>query len=795
MQTIFSTIDPAISGTALAGVLDDFKNSLMTNLSGTTRPTELDLGGGWIDLTNDPTYWSYRIWTGTDDVEVFRIYIATGLSSVALAVEEFSIKKITADTAGALLKLIKQRIATNGQVLSGDTIGEIQFIGRTDTSTNPVVAKMVWVSSDNMTTSAYGGEFAFYSVADNTATLVKHMRFVDSLMETLVPLKINSLRLVSQNVATSATIAQLSADNPIVEMTGATATDIQGIKSDDDSRVVTIHNRSSVNVTLKHQNGSATAVDRMKLPASLDYVIIPDASATLYYCTTDGRWKLKSTAEKNLFGFTKETFYGPYNSWTAPSSTTEVRVNAYKKMAGMESKVMGLIDSYSGAYAWGLNTNGQLGVGDVTPRSSPVAVLGGLNFLRKWGDNSNAVFNIGLASTGSLYAWGVNTNGGLGLGDVTPRSSPVVVLGGFRYNWAWLKQRSAWGAVTSNLVYAWGLNDNGQLGVGDVTPRSSPVAVLGAQRFSKIAPIASTGVSVVGMNLDGAAYAWGINNNGQLGVGDVSARSSPVAVLGGITFTDVAGGGTGGNIYYLGLNTAGAAYAWGDNQNGQLGLGDVASRSSPVVVLGGLTFKQIIPAQDGLSSFGLTSTGVAYAWGLNTQGYLGVGDVVPRSSPVAVAGGFTFVRLRNFGSMAYGITADGTMYAWGSNVHGQLGVGDVTSRSSPVAVLGGLKFFDVFQSGGFNDSLGVFGVTVDGTLYAWGRNTEGTLGLGDVTPRSSPVAVLGGFRADTQETSYSANLTVTPSTAYIVSLNAGISSFGNQSLGAGVYKVEIEYLQ
>lgn len=791
-QEVFDTIDPAISGTDLATVLNEFKDAIMSGLSGTTRPDELAQGGGWIDVTEDPDYWSYKIWTGTADVEVFRLNLTTNIASVALAVEDFSVKKVSADTVGSILKLIKQRIANNGQVLDGDTVGEIQFVGRTDASGNPVVAKMVWVASDDQTISAYGGEFAFYSVADAGTTLTKHMRFINGMVEFLVPHKINSLRLVGVNVATTATIAQLAADNILVEMTGTTVTDIQGIKSDDDSQVITIHNRSTAAVTLKHQNGSASANDRMKLPGGTDYVIAAEGTATLYYCTTDTRWKLKSTAEKNFTGLTVQTYYGAQNTFTVPSTASNVRVRAYRKFRGGNFGVNNIVDIYGSAYAYGNNANGQLGQGDVTAKSSPVAVLGGLAFLRTFG---NAISSFGIAANGSVYAWGLNQSGQLGVGDVTARSSPVAVTGGLKFNAIYTNQGSTYGITTGGLAYAWGHNGSGNLGVGDVTPRSAPVAVLGGHRFSRLWQIGSQSEAcVIGLNMAGAAYAWGVNTTHNLGVGDATPRSSPVAVLGGLTFSDIVGGNVSSLYSFVGLTTSGAAYAWGSNVKGQLGTGDNTGRSSPVAVIGGLTFKEIIGHAGSDSFFGLTAAGALYAWGSNSQGILGVGDNTGRSSPVAVLGGLAFTKVRHLGLFVIGLTADGTAYAWGSNANGQLGLADVVSRSSPVAVLGGLKFFDVVSPAGGTDVNAVYGFNVDGTAYAWGANANGTLGLGDVTPRSSPVAVLGGLRVDTTEQSFNADLTVTPSASYTIGINAGVSYFGNNPLGQNVYKVEVEYL-
>ncbi len=193
-----------------------------------------------------------------------------------------------------------------------------------------------------------------------------------------------------------------------------------------------------------------------------------------------------------------------------------------------------------------------------------------------------------------------------------------------------------------------------------------------------------------GITSSNDAYMWGSNPSGSLGVGDVTVRSSPVAVLGGIKFSKlVADGVSTAKLSVVGLATDGRAYAWGDNVNGQLGVGDVTSRSSPVAVLGGLTFVDIFSAQ-GNYFFGLTADGTLYAWGSNGNGILGVGDTTPRSSPVAVLGGLKFALVQATGASNLGITQDGIAYAWGGNTNGQLGVGDVTSRSSPTAVLGNL---------------------------------------------------------------------------------------------------------
>ena len=793
-QDIFDSIDPAISGTDLATLLNDFKDAIVSGLSGTTRPTELDIGGFWVDTTNDPTSWAFRIWTGTDDVEVFTIDLSTGVASVALAVDSFIVKKISADTVGAILEFVKRRVASNGQILDGDVVGEIRMVGRTDTATNPVVAKIIWTATDDMTTSAYGGTLSFQSTPEGTATLTEHMRFIDGILETVVAHKLNSQILVSQNVATAATIAQLSAAKVVVEMTGATATEIQGLNASHASKVVTIHNRSTANVTLAHLDSGAAAADRIELPGATDFILTPESSATLFYCTTDTYWKLLSTSDK-ISGFNVDTLYGLTQSWTAPATINSVRVRAHRPLRGVNTERSSLLDVYGNAYSWGLNANGQSGVGSVTPASSPVAVLGGLQFEKIYGAATGGSY--GINHIGAAYAWGLNTNGQLGDASVIPKSSPVAVAGGLRFVALYPRDASVHAISANGLLYSWGINTNGQLGHGNVTPKSSPVAVLSSLKFSKV--VSTSGAAAAGATLGlttaGVAYAWGINTNGNLGLGDVTPRSSPVAVLGGHTFKDIGGGALSSRYFFVGLNLSGAAYAWGINTSGNLGVGDATPRSSPVAVVGGLTFERIFTHDKSETVFGLTSAGALYAWGDNSQGQLGVGDITNRSSPVAVLGGLTFASVKLFQSTVIGLTSDGTAYAWGLNANGQLGLGDVVSRSSPVAVLGGLKFIDIQFADGPTDKYSVFGTVANGNLYSWGVNVNGTLGLGDVTPRSSPVAVLGAFSPDATKVVRNIDLTVTGGSTYTVTTGPGMNTFGDNPIGRDVSKIEIEYIR
>lgn len=732
MQQVWSTINPdTTSGVMLAAILTDFKDALMSGLSGTSRPSQLTAGGMWVDTTNQLTpnyYWSFKIWTGTVDIEFFRLNINTGFGGPLNAEENFEIRQISADTVGALQALIKQRILLNGQLLNGDTVGEIQFIGRTITSTNPTVAYIKWVTTDDETTSDYGGTLSFFTTPDAGSAISEHLRLISGQVEPLVQLKINALRLVSQNISTATSVIQLSAEKCIVEFTGSTLSDIKGMNSGQESRVVTLHNRSSVIVTLKHENASAADEDKFHFPSSSDYAIEIDGTISLIYSTADERWKLYSTHDIR-FENDNETITGIFSKWTAPAGATKINISTHKRkraarVGQMDDNSSFLIDKYGKMYSWGVNTRGQLGVSDTTPRSSPVAVSGGIRFMETSEYNNDpSSYMVAIGDDGVTYAWGTNTLGSLGVGDVVARSSPVAVLGGFSFHRVYRGGTMNIGMLADGSLYAWGRNSSGGLGVGDVTNRSSPVAVLGGLTFLNLY-ITPSGITsaIIAMEKSGNLYSWGDNSNGVLGLNDITKRSSPIIIstLSGIKIKKFFSNGSS-----YALDEDGNLYGWGLNSIGQLGLGNITNKSTPTLIMASV--KDFWAFSNRLV-FAKTIAGIIYSWGTNSFGELAVGDTTNRSTPTLILGGFDFVdfsEVQDTASPGLGIlgrTEDGVVYGWGFG--GAIADSSISNRTSPVLAVGGLNLQDINLK---------YGALPNGTLYAWGDNTSGGLGVGNNT--------------------------------------------------------------
>ena len=252
-------------------------------------------------------------------------------------------------------------------------------------------------------------------------------------------------------------------------------------------------------------------------------------------------------------------------------------------------------------------------------------------------------------------------------------------------------------------------------------------------------------------------HCWGDNSSGQLGDGTLTNSTAPRPVANAangdvVDHSYVRAGGS----HSCGFgHPPGALYCWGDNSSGQLGNGTTTNSTTPVAVLGGTAFPTSAPnaaivsaLTAGASHTCIVSTiGAAYCWGSNASGQLGNGTTTNGATPVPVAGGLAFPASGDWAdkvlsagtSHTCGVTVGGTAYCWGSNSDGQLGNGTTTDSALPVAVGGGISFRSI--SAGARHSCGV---DTAGLVYCWGANASGQLGDGTTTIRPAPVSIIDG---------------------------------------------------
>jgi alpha-tubulin suppressor-like RCC1 family protein len=280
-------------------------------------------------------------------------------------------------------------------------------------------------------------------------------------------------------------------------------------------------------------------------------------------------------------------------------------------------------------WSWGNNYKGRLGLGNITNYSSPKQIGALTTWLKI---SAGHYHNLAIKTDGTMWAWGFNESNdaaALGLGDISNRSSPTQI--GSLTTWAQVSAgRSLHSAAikTDGTLWAWGGNYAGRLGLGDpgTVHRSSPTQVGALTTWSQT----SAGERHrIALQTNGTMWAWGQNSYSQLGDSTTTDRSSPVQV--GSGYNSISSGAK----HNLAITTDGYLRAWGHNQYGKLGVGDTNINRQNPTGIGALTnWSRISAGAD--HSLALNSDGTMWSWGSGGNGRLGLGNTTNYSSPKQV---------------------------------------------------------------------------------------------------------------------------------------------------------------
>ncbi len=331
-------------------------------------------------------------------------------------------------------------------------------------------------------------------------------------------------------------------------------------------------------------------------------------------------------------------------------------------------------------YCWGNNGTGALGDGTNTSRPLPTPVSGMTSGVIKVA--LGGYHTCAIKSGGTLWCWGNNLYGQLGLGDTTSRNSPQQVSGVTASDVACAPYHTC-AVRTNGSVSCWGYNQQGMLGDGTTTQRTSPITITSFTGVSKV----SLGIyHSCALKTNGSAWCWGSNGTGSLGDGTTTNRLTPVAVSGMTTAAMLMVGWN----HSCAVKTDGSAWCWGYNNMGQLGTNNTTTYTTPYAVSGlGAGTTAAIDGGDS-ASCAVETDGSAWCWGQNTEGRLGDGTTTLRSVPTAVAAPMTSgVSQIAIGEIhACALQTNGSLWCWGSNGWSMLGDGTAVSQQlSPVPVV------------------------------------------------------------------------------------------------------------
>ena len=225
-----------------------------------------------------------------------------------------------------------------------------------------------------------------------------------------------------------------------------------------------------------------------------------------------------------------------------------------------------------------------------------------------------------------------------------------------------------------------------------------------------------------GVTTRGKLFCWGFNNSGIMGPTDMYKFATyPVKISSDISWKTVSSGIS----HVCAITISGALYCWGNNDMGQLGLGDTSGRFSPVKVSPFSNWHTV--SAGSFITCGINVGGNLYCWGNNNSGQIGVGDNTTSyfSIPQQVGSSGEWENVSVESSHVCAIKKDGSLWCWGNNGSGQLGIGSYGGNyASPVQVGSDTDWKAVSVSDGYS-----CGIKSDGSLYCWGDNSEGELGL------------------------------------------------------------------
>jgi len=323
-----------------------------------------------------------------------------------------------------------------------------------------------------------------------------------------------------------------------------------------------------------------------------------------------------------------------------------------------------------------------------------------------------------------IWVWGLNQNGelSLGPGDTTNRTAPTLLDDRLEWTQVSAGETHMLAIRADGTLWAWGSNANGRTGLNAAAGTTEVPMQVGI--FTDWVAVSAGRLHSAGIRADGSLWAWGDNGSGRTGLGaSAGAALVPTRVGTATDWVQVSAG----EANTMGIRADGSLWAWGAGANGRLGNNSTANQVNPMQVMPGWNWLYVSVGNStmmAIRDMGFNNAAL-YSWGSNANGRTGLGTTAGDTMiPTQVGTATDWVQVSISDAHTLAIRRDGTLWAWGSNTNGATSQGSAGNTLVPTRV-----FMDndwVAVSAGRNYSMAI---KADGSLWAWGSNLTGRTGL------------------------------------------------------------------
>jgi len=288
---------------------------------------------------------------------------------------------------------------------------------------------------------------------------------------------------------------------------------------------------------------------------------------------------------------------------------------------------------------------------------------------------------------------------------------------------------------SDGTLWAWGNNSDGQLGIGTTSNSYTPIQIQPGQVWKDVSTWGNSSLNnnlfSIAVRSDGTMWGWGYSGSYQFGNENQDQSLVPIQIGNNSNWAKVAVG----YVHCLAIRTDGSLYSWGGNCYGELGNGNQIVNSIPTRIGNENDWVFVSAAKE--NSFAIKADGTLWAWGVN----LGLNDdgIYCYLSPTKIGYDNDWKLISPSVSHTLALKTNGTLYGWGWNVSGALGDPSLGNYQMGPAQIGSDNDWKYVASDEFKS----MGLKTNGNIYGWGRNDFGAIGDGSTEDKVVPTQAIG----------------------------------------------------